>query len=189
MDPAAALRAGPALLRRRPAAVLPYYLLAASVPTVARVPLVLGAGTAAAWLAATGRLDPLVTALREADLDLGTGPEVGPGAGAGGGGDPGVPSLPPELADAIAGLVTPTTVALVGTGLVATLVCLLLARAVTAAGALTAVECALAGGDPLAGGARGMARYWRSFLGLAVVRVVARGGALAGGALAVAVAA
>ncbi|MFB6282114.1 MAG: hypothetical protein ABEH40_08850, partial [Haloferacaceae archaeon] len=159
MDLGSALRAGPALLYRRPAAVLPYYLLAASVPTIARVPLVVGAGAAAAWLAATGRLDPVVAALRDADLGPDPSGGIGPGIGSGAG-------IPPDLAGALSGLVTPTTVALVGTGLAATLPCLLLARAVTAAGALSAVERALAGGEPLAGGARGMARRWRPFLGL-----------------------
>lgn len=187
MDLVAALRAGPALLYRHPAAVLPYYLLAASAPTVARVPLVLGVGAAVAWLAATGRLDPAVAALRDADLDLGGDPgpgpdpsaEFGPGAGTGGVG------LPADLVGALGELVTPATVALVGTGVVAAFGCLLLARAVTAAGALAAVERGLAGDDPLAGGAAGMARHWRPFVGLALVRVGTRIGALAVGALAV----
>jgi uncharacterized membrane protein SpoIIM required for sporulation len=185
MDLAAALRAGSALPYRRPTTVLPYYLLAASAPAVARVPAVLGAGAALAWLAATGRLDPVVGALRDADLGLGEETEPSPGVGPG----IGEQGLPPDLTAALGGLVTPTTVALVGTGLAAALVCLLVARAVTAAGALAAAERALAGEEPLAGGARGMARHWRSFLGLAVVRAAARIGAAGAGALAVGVAA
>lgn len=179
MDLAAALRAGPALLRRRPAGVLPYYLLVASAPTVARVPFVLGAGAAVAWLAATGRLDPVVAGVRGLDLDVG--PGTGTPAGTG--------ELPAGLADALSGLVTPTTVALVGTGLVATIGCLLVVRAVTVAGALSAVERALAGEEPLRAGARGMARHWRAFLWLAVARAGVRVAALVAGSLAVGVAA
>ncbi|MFB6303710.1 MAG: stage II sporulation protein M, partial [Haloferacaceae archaeon] len=134
MDLAAALRAGPALLRRRPAGVLPYYLLVASVPTVARVPLVVATGVAGAWLAATGRLDPVFAALRDLDFAARTG--AGPGAGdpTGAGTGPGGPGLPDALIDAAAGLVTPTTVALVGAGAAATVALAVLARAATAAG-------------------------------------------------------
>ncbi|MFB6079649.1 MAG: stage II sporulation protein M [Haloferacaceae archaeon] len=193
MDLAPSLRAGPALLRRCPAGVLPYYLLVASVPTIARVPLVVGIGAAVAWIAATGRLDPVVAALRDLDLHLGAGvrpsPGPAPATGVGAGGAGSGATLPRALVRALAGLVTPTTVALVGAGLVASLGCLLVARAVTAAGALAAVERALDGGDALAGGARGMVRHWRTFLWLTVARVGAWTAALAAGGLVVGVAA
>jgi hypothetical protein len=190
MDLSAALRAGPALLRRRAAAILPYYLLAASAPAMARVPALVCVGAAVAYLAATGRLDPLFGAL--------DGFEPGTGSGVGTGPEPTSPSpadptalpggpdavLPPELVAALRGLVTPTTVLLVLAGALASLVVLVVARGATAAGALAAVDAGLRGEDPLPAGAAGIRRHWSAFVALAVLRA---GAYLSAGALLVAV--
>jgi hypothetical protein len=187
MDLAAALRAGPALLYRRPSGVLPYYLLAASAPAVARVPLLVAVAAAVAWLAASGRFEPVAAAVRELDPAVGPGGEtpVGEANTGTGAGASGAPDLPAGLTDALGGLVTPTTLGLVAVGVVATLGCLVVARAVASAGTLAAVERALAGADPLPAGVRGIARHWRSFVGLAALRLGAR--VVAVGAVAVAV--
>ena len=176
MDLTAALRAGPTLLRRRPARLLPYYLLVASAPAVARAPLIAAVAAAVLYLSTIGRIAPVVERLGEIDGVAG-GPSPLPGGGGGTGVD--AASLPPGLADALAGLVTPVSVGLIAAGVATAAVVWLLGRAAVGAGALAAVERGLAGADPLAAGTRGIARHWRAFAGLALVRLAVRLGVLA----------
>jgi hypothetical protein len=174
MDLTAALRAGPALLRRRPARLLPYYLLVASAPAVARAPLVAAVAAAALYLSTTGRIAPVVERLRDLDSLEGAvgGPSPLPGDGGTAGSD--AAGLSPGLTDALAGLVTPVSVGLIAAGVAAAAVVWLVARSAAGAGALAAVERGLAGADPLAAGTRGIARHWRAFVGLALVRLAVR---------------
>jgi len=168
-----ALRAAPRLLRARAGDLLPLYLLAASAPGVARTPLVAAVALAVASLAVTGRLDPLVAALREADV------------GTGGGSDPLGADEPAgtAVAEAVAGLLTPTVVVLVVLGGLAALAVLLLARAVGSAATLSAVAAGLRGEGPLVAGVRGVPRHWRPFAVLTLLRAglyLALGGLVVG---------
>jgi len=165
---AEAVAAAGRLLRDRPAAVLPAYLLAIGLTTAARVPLTLALGVAGASLALTGRLEPLVRAaadLQEAAREGGAGGGLGPGSG-------GVPeTLPPGVESALVGAVTPTVVASLAVGVVAAVVVGLLARALASAVTYGTVWAGLDGRPPLVDGVRSAGR-WRTFLGISLVRIV-----------------
>lgn len=168
-----AIRAAPRLLRARAGGLLPLYLLAASAPGVARTPLVVAVALAAAHVATTGRLDPAVAALRDADLG---GPPDGDPFGSG---DP----AGEAVTEAVTGLLTPTVVALVVVGVVAAVTVLVLARAVGSAATLAAVTAGLRGEAPLVAGVRGVPEYWRPFAALTLARAgvyLALGGLLVG---------
>ncbi|MFC6795031.1 hypothetical protein ACFQFH_12765 [Halobaculum halobium] len=169
-----ALAAAGRLLRDRPAAVLPAYLLSIGLTAAARVPLTAGIGIAVASLAATGRLEPLVRAVvelqeaaRAAEGSSGSGAfESGPGAGA-----DGLPAGAGEaLADAAANAATPTVVAAVGLGVAGAVLVGLLAGALGSAVTYGTVWAGLDGRAPLASGVRAAGR-WRTFLGIALVRL------------------
>ena len=172
-----ALTAAGRLLRDRPAAVLPAYLLSVGLTTAARVPLTIGIGVAVASLAATGRLEPLVRAAVElqeaARSDGGSGaglaPEAGTDPDAGGGGLPA--GAVEALTDAAANAVTPMVVAVIGAGVVGAILVGLLAGALGSAVTYGTVWGGLGGREPLVSGVRAAGR-WRTFLGLAIVRAI-----------------
>ena len=180
-----ALAAAGRLLRDRPAAILPAYLLSIGLTAAARVPLTVGIGVATASLAATGRLEPLVRAavdLQEAVRSDGTaGGTGGFGSGPGAGADGLPPGAGAAVADAAANAVTPTVVAAVGVGAVGAVGVGVLAGALGSAVTYGTVWAGLDGRAPLVSGVRSAGR-WRTFLGLALVRaavvVVALGGPL-----------
>lgn len=155
MDLGDAIRSGGALVGDRGRSVLPLYLLAAGVPVVARAPLFLAVALAIGWLRLTGRVAP---ALREFERATRTVP-------------PGTP--PSALGQSVADLLSPSVLALVGVGAGVSLGLLVLARSVATAGTLAGVYGALCGDDATTAGIRGMANYWRPFLGLTVLRLVA----------------
>jgi len=165
---ATALRTGVRLLWERPASVLPVYLLASGLYGVARAPLVV-AGVAAVWLlAAGGRLDPLFDRLRAAE----PGP-VGPEPGGGGGA-----AVPPGVGDAVAGLLTPGVLLLVGGGALAAAVLAVLASAVGNAAAVGGLFGLLRGDDGVRAAVAGVRRHWRSLLGVRLLLFVAAGAVL-----------
>ncbi|WP_435065265.1 stage II sporulation protein M [Halobaculum sp. EA56] len=164
---AGALGAAGRLLRDRPAAVLPAYLLAIGLTAAARVPLTLALVAAAASLALTGRLEPLVRAaadLQEAAREGGSGGGGGPGTG-------GVPgTIPPGVETAVTDAVTPTVVAALALGVAGAVVVGVLARAVASAVTYGTVWAGLDGRPPLVDGVRTAGR-WRTFLGISLVRI------------------
>ncbi|WP_143423305.1 stage II sporulation protein M [Halegenticoccus soli] len=156
MNVSTALRSGLGIPVRRAGTVLPFYLLATGAIVVARAPILVGAGAAFVLLDSQGRIDPLVSELRRLDRS---------------GFDPESPeSVPPGLLEAIGGLVTPSVLGILGTVALASIILLLLARAAAAAATLGAVYAALRGDDPLTEGVAGIARHWRAFVGLGVLR-------------------
>jgi hypothetical protein len=175
-----ALRAPFSLLARRAGALLPLYLLAASVPGIARVPLFVALAVAVASLAVTGRLDPLAAALRDVDI---RGLAESGGAGAGGVD----PAAAAALQEAASTLATPLVVGLLAVGALLTVAVGVVASGVASAATLTAVDAGLRREDPLLAGVRGLGRHWRAFVGLAVGRALVYL-ALGGAALAVVVA-
>ena len=156
-----ALRAAAGLLRRKAGSVLPYYALVAATADVARLPVLIGLIAVYAYLASTGRLDPLIDDLAELNPEL-LDPESPAGAG----------GLPPEIGERLVDILSSPAVVgpLVGSILVG-IVCYVLARGVTRSAALGAVEAGLADDDrdPLTAGVDGVGR-WRTFAGLVVVR-------------------
>jgi uncharacterized membrane protein SpoIIM required for sporulation len=126
-----ALRTAVGAVLYAPSAVLPFYLVAAAVATVGRVPVLVALALAAVHLLNAGRVDPLVAALREVDPG-----SIDPG------GPTTPPTLPPALESAVAGLVTPTVVGLLLLGAALAVVLTVLARSVAAAGTLHAVYAA-----------------------------------------------
>ena len=166
MNPSTALRTGARLLWRRSASVLPVYLLASGLYGVARAPLVV-AGVAAVWLlAAGGRLEPFVDVLRD------SGGSVDPGTIEAG-------ELPPGLGEAVAGLLTPGTVLLVGGGVLAAALLALVASAVGNAAAIGGLVGLLRGDDGVQSAVTGARRRWRSFVGVRLLLLVAIAAAVA----------
>jgi uncharacterized membrane protein SpoIIM required for sporulation len=160
-----ALGATGRVLYDRPGSILPAYLLALGVIQIASVPILLGLAAAIASLSAAGRLEALADEL-PALADV--------AESAGGPGDPTDPGtggpIPLEAIEAVTGLVTPVSVAAVGFGIVGAIVAYVLARVVTSAIVQGTVWAALDGRAPLSEGVRTVGR-WRTFLGLAVLRV------------------
>ncbi|WP_380680006.1 stage II sporulation protein M [Salinigranum sp. GCM10025319] len=156
-----ALRAAAGLFREKTGSVLPYYALVAATGDVARLPVLIGVIAVYTYLASTGRLDLLIDDLAGLNPEL-----LDPESPAGPGG------LPPEIGERLAEILSSPAVVgpLVGSILVG-VVCYVLARGVTRAAALGAVEASLADDarDPLAAGVDGVGR-WRTFAGLVVVR-------------------
>ena len=164
MEPATALRTGARLLWERSASVLPVYLLASGLYGAARAPLVV-AGVAAGWLlAASGRFEPFLDRLRT----VGDG-SVAPGADG---------SLPPELGDAVAGILTPGVLLLVAAGVLSAAVLAVLASAVGNAAAVNGLYGLLRGDDGVAAAVSGIRRHWRSFVGVRLLLVAAVGAVL-----------
>jgi hypothetical protein len=159
-----ALRAPLRLLVRRAGALLPVYLLAASAPGVARVPLFVALAVAVAALAAGGRLDPLFDALREVDLRA-----LAESNGTGGGVDPATAAA---RGDAVSALATPLVVGLLVVGGLLAAVVGVVASGVASAGTLAAVDAGLRREDPLLAGVRGLGRHWRALVVLAVGRAL-----------------
>ena len=140
------------LLRDRPGELLPAYLLASAVATVARVPVLLGAGGAVVLLATTGRVGPVVRAVGSAQQ-----------------GD----TPPTELSGVVEPLVSLDVIGVILLGALATLVVATVVRPIAVAVAQSTVWAAIDGADdPLARGVAGASR-WKTFLGVFLLRTVA----------------
>ena len=149
----AAVTAAGRLLRAQPGRILPAYLFASAVGAVARTPVLAGLGVAAAVVAGTARVEPILRAAAAAQRADGT-PD----------------SLPPAAADSVESLATPEVVLPVVVGVLLALLVGLLVRPAATAVTQTTVWAALdAHDDPLASGVRGAGR-WRTFLGVLLVR-------------------
>jgi uncharacterized membrane protein SpoIIM required for sporulation len=161
VNPVTALRTGVRLLRARTASVLPVYLLAAGLYGIARTPLVV-AGVAAVWaLSSAGRLEPFVDLLRD-----GGGRSVDPGPVEGG-------ELPAGLGEAVGGLLTPTTLLLVGAGALAAAALAVVASGVGNAAAVGGLLGLLRDDDGVRSAVAGARRHWRSFVGVRLLLVAA----------------
>ena len=168
-----ALRAPLRLLADRAGSLLPLYLLAASAPSVARVPLFVALALAVAYLATTGRLDPVAEALRGVDVRrLAESDGVGPGT-VGPEGSGVDPAAAEALASAAGGLATPVVLALLAVGALLAVVLGLVAAGVGSAATLAAVDAGLRREDPLLAGVRGIGAHWRPLVALTLGRALA----------------
>lgn len=167
-----ALTATGRVLRDLPGAILPAYLLALGVASVARVPILLALALSVGLLDRAGRIEPL---LREARTlsESGVDPD----------------SVPPEVTAMVRELFTPAVIALLVGGVLAGIVVLVLARAVSTAVTQSTVWATLAVGSgvgPASGGGSGEgtpaeraltagvrgAGRWRTFLGLFLLKLL-----------------
>ncbi|ELY47595.1 stage II sporulation protein M [Natronorubrum sulfidifaciens] len=157
-----AVTAAVAVLRRRPADILPWYLIGASVPAVARVIPFLAFTVGFVYLEVTGRL----TTAQEAMTGLET--------------EPPDPDADPEVFEewatgfepVLEPLLTPGLVLLVVVTIMATLLVGVVLYAAATAGQLTACAARLRDERGLTAGLAGARRYWLRFLGLYVLEIV-----------------
>lgn len=177
MDLSTAVAVTVATLRRRPADFLPFYLLGTAVPAIARTGLVLALAGAYLHVEVTGRLDAAVDALGGTAL------------------------MPPSTEDpeavlqwarglepVVEPLASPTTLGLLGGGVLLTALVAVLVYAAVSAGQMSAVAARLRGDRGGTAGVAGSRRRWQTFLGLYVAEVILWVGivALAGGVVGVA---
>lgn len=158
MDASDALRSGFGVLVSHPSGVFPFYLFAVSTILIARTALFVGGVLAVFVLARENRFAPVVREFRELDLS-----RI----------DPATTDLSElqGLIDALAGLVTPTTIVIAVVSFCCSVVLFALARSIAAAGTFHAVYAVLTGREPLSSGIAGIGRDTLRFIGLLVVRV------------------
>ncbi|NUB89473.1 stage II sporulation protein M [Haloterrigena sp. SYSU A121-1] len=158
-----AVDAAVAAVRRRPGDLLPWYVLGAAVPAIARVVPFLAIAIAYVYLATTGRLATIVAELQELSTE------------------PPDPNADPEAFEAWASqfdvlvdqLFTPTLIVLAVVTTGAALVVWIVLYAAVAAGQLTACSARLRGNRGVAAGFAGARRYWLRFLGLYLLELLA----------------
>ncbi|WP_418284082.1 stage II sporulation protein M [Halorubrum sp. DTA46] len=155
MDLSSAVTATVSTLRRRPADLIPFYLLGTAVPVIARLGLLVALAGVYLHFEVTGRLATAREALAELDL---TPPDVE---------DPeAVQAWGESLAPALEPLASPTALLLITAGTAATVVIALLAYAAVSAGQMSAVVARLRDERGLTAGIAGVRRRWLTFLGL-----------------------
>lgn len=154
-----AVTAAVAVLRRRPGDILPWYLLGAAVPAIARLIPFLAIAVGYVYLETTGRLATAQEHLAELDTE------------------PPDPNADPEafeewatgLEPVFEQLFTPAILALVVVTLVLTILVAVVLYAAVTAGQLTACSARLRANRGLTAGFAGARRYWPRFLGLYVL--------------------
>jgi len=176
MDLSTAVAVTVTTLRRRPADLLPFYLLGTAVPAIARTGLLLALAGAYLHAELTGRLDAAVDALAGADLTPPSGddPEA-------------IARWARDVEPVVEPLASPTALGLLGGGVFLTTLIAILAYAAVSAGQMSAVAARIRGDRGGTAGVAGSRRRWQTFLGLYVAEIVLWIGitALAGGVVGV----
>lgn len=157
MELATAITDAVATLRRRPADLLPFYLLGAAVPVVARVPVLAGGTAAYGYLAVTGALSQFRARYAAAGL-----------------GSPPSPNTDPEAFSQWAERAGPVVESLIDPVVAGTLLLAVLLSVVTAlvthasvsAGQYTTCLARLREQRGLTAGIAGVREYWMTILGL-----------------------
>lgn len=147
------------VFRRRPADLLPFYVLGAAVPAIARVVAFLGFGLAYLYLAVTGRVDAVLAEIEAVD-PAPPDPEAEPDA---------FEEWAQELVAAVEPALTPGVLSGVALTVLATILVVALLYAAVGAGQLAACFARLRDERGLLAGVTGVRRYWLSFLGLFVL--------------------
>ncbi|MDB9300446.1 stage II sporulation protein M [Halorubrum ezzemoulense] len=173
MDLSAAVTATTATLRRRPADVLPFYLLGTAVPAIAR----LGPFAALAGIYLHLELNSRLAAARDSLAGVEPPPETQ---------DPeALQAWAEGLGPAFEPLLTPTVVVLFAGGVLLAVALSVLAYAVVSAGQLSAVAASLRDDRGLVAGIAGARSRWLTFLGLYVAELILWIGVVALGLIAV----
>lgn len=176
MDLSSAVTTTAVTLRRRPADLLPFYLLGTAVPVIARMGTFAALAGVYLHFEMTGRLADARAALADRDLSP---PDTQ---------DPEAMQAWVESAEPVlAPLASPTAVLLFTVGTLATILLAILAYAAISAGQLSAVAARLRGQRGLTAGIAGVRGRWLSFLGIYVAEFLLWVGASLLGAAAVAV--
>jgi len=161
MDLSSAVSATASTLRRRPADLLPFYLLGTAVPVIARTGLFVALAGTYLHFELTGRLADARRALAELDL---TPPDTQ---------DPEAAQAWAEsVAPALEPLASPTAILLVTAGTAVTLLLALLTYTAVSAGQMSAVAGRVRGGRGLTAGIAGAREHWLTFLGLYVAEIL-----------------
>ncbi|MDS0296052.1 stage II sporulation protein M [Halogeometricum luteum] len=166
MNVSTALRAGVRMLSEYSASVLPVYLLVTGLSGVVRVPMVLALLAAFALVSLDGRLGRVLDIAGEIDFG-----EVESGGIEGGTVDPG--AIPPGLGDAVANLFSPEVAALVGLGVLGSLLLSFVISPVMNAASVHGVFGPLRGDDAVRSALLGARDDWLSFLGVQLLLLVA----------------
>ena len=174
MDLSTAVTATVSTLRRRPADLLPFYLLGTAVPVIARTGLFVALAGMYLHFELSGRLDEVRGALGNADL---TPP------------DPENPEAIERWAEGVAPvfepLASPTAVVLLVAGVAVTVLLAVVTYAAVSAGQMSAVIARLRGERGLTAGVVGVRERWVTFLGLYVAEFLLWAGVLLLASLAV----
>jgi uncharacterized membrane protein SpoIIM required for sporulation len=161
MDLSSAVTATVSTLRRRPADLIPFYLLGTAVPVIARVGMFTALAGVYLHFELTGRLAIAREALAELDL---TPPDTQ---------DPeAVQAWGESLAPALEPLASPTAIALLAAGTLATVAIAVLSYAAVSAGQMSAVVARLRSGRGLTAGVAGVRDRWLTFLGIYVAELL-----------------
>ncbi len=182
MKLSAAVTAVATTLRRRPADLLPFYVLGIAVPAITRVGTFLGLAVGYLYLETTGRLETVRGELASRDLSP-PDPEAQPEAFA---------EWAADLDPVLEALFPPAVVGILAVTAVVTVIAALLLHVGVAAGQLAACDARLRDERGLSAGIAGVRRHWLSFLGLFVLEaslwiVAALAAALFAGAVALAI--
>ena len=176
MDLSAAVTATTSTLRRRPADLLPFYLLGTAVPVIARLGTFVALAGIYLHLELTGRL----AAARDALTGIEPPPETQ---------DPeALRAWFEGVTPAFEPLLTPTVGFLFIAGVLVTVVLAILTYAVVSAGQLSAAVAVLRSERGLVGGIAGARSRWLTFLGLYVAELLLWVGVVALGSIAAAAA-
>ncbi|MDB2224533.1 stage II sporulation protein M [Halorubrum ezzemoulense] len=173
MDLSAAVTATTATLRRRPADVLPFYLLGTAVPAIAR----LGPFAALAGIYLHLELNGRLAAARDSLAGVEPPPETQDSEA--------LQAWAEGLGPAFEPLLTPTVVVLFAGGVLLAVALSVLAYAVVSAGQLSAVAASLRDDRGLVAGIAGARSRWLTFLGLYVAELILWIGVVALGLIAV----
>lgn len=176
MDLSSAVTAMVSTLRRRPADLIPFYLLGTAIPVIARIGLFTALAGVYVHFQLTGRLAAAREAL--ADLDL-TPPDTQ---------DPEAFRMWAEsVAPAVESLVSPTAVVLLAAGTLVSVLLAVLTYAAVSAGQMSAVVARLRRERGLTAGIVGVRDRWLTFLGLYVAEALLWIGVILLGSVAIAV--
>ena len=177
MDLSSAVTATVSTLRRRPADLIPFYLLGTAVPVIARMGLFVALAGVYIHFELTGRLADAREALTELNL---TPPDTQ---------DPEAVQMWAEsVGPALEPLISPTAVVLLAAGTFVTVVLAILTYAAVSAGQMSTVVARLRGERGLPAGIAGVRDRWLTFLGLYVAEVLLWAGVLFLGSVAISVA-
>ncbi|MDF9744139.1 stage II sporulation protein M [Natrinema salsiterrestre] len=157
-----------AVLRRRPADVLPMYVLGAAITAIVRVVPFVAIAVAYVLLATSGRLDPIRAQLAELDPPP-TDPNADPEA---------YDRFLSDIEPIFEQILTTEIVALLGVTAVVSVLLFAVLSAAVAAGQLAACYSRLRDNRGLVAGLEGARRYWLRFFGLFVLELVIWSGAL-----------
>jgi uncharacterized membrane protein SpoIIM required for sporulation len=161
MDLSSAVSAAASTLRRRPADLLPFYLLGTAVPVVARMGLFVALAGTYLHCELAGRLADARRALAQLDRT----PPAPQDSDA-------VQAWAEGVAPALEPLASPTAILLVPAGTAATPLLAILTYAAVSAGQMSAVAGRVRGGRGLTAGIAGVRGRWLTFLGLYVAELL-----------------